>query len=555
MIRSIGLLMILTTLTTGCSKKSGSDNSTPAPQPFHLSAVTVNGKTLAALAYDISTQPAIRFSFSARIAEASAAAAFTLVDNVGTAVTITPGFDNGDSTVIVRPSAALKNYSSYKLIVGTNLQSQEKSQLAAPDTVKFMTSLDSADKYPRISDSALLDLVEKQTLTYFYDFGHPVSGLARERTSSGDVVTTGGTGFGVMAMLAGIQRNFITRAQGLARITTIVSFLANTTTRYHGAFSHWINGATGATVPFSTQDNGGDIVETSYLMQGLLCARQFFSSGSDAGEIALRNAINSLWNAVEYDWYRQNGSNTLYWNWSPNYAWAVNVRVAGWNEALITYVLAASAATNPIPKTVYDNGWAKNGAIANGKNFYGVTLPLGPDQGGPLFFAHYSFLGIDPQGLKDAYANYWTQDTAHTRINYQYCVSNPKHYYGYSPSCWGLTASDEPGGYSAHAPDNDNGVITPTAAISSIPYTPSESMNALRFFYYTIGDKCWGQYGFTDAFNLSAQYFDNDRLAIDQGPEIVMIENYRTGLLWNLFMSCPEVQQGLKNLGFTSPHF
>ncbi|GGB11694.1 hypothetical protein GCM10011511_39160 [Puia dinghuensis] len=476
-------------------------------------------------------------------------------DNSGAAVTFSITYTNNDSVVVIQPGAALKPLTQYGFGLTTSLQSQQKIFLPTESDYQLITAIDSTDKFPRISDSALLDLVQKQTLAYFWDFGHPVSGLARERTSSGDIVTTGGSGFGIMAMLAGIQRGFITRAQGFARISTIVSFLTNNCTRYHGAFSHWINGATGATVPFSTHDDGGDIVETSYLMQGLLCARQYFNSTTDSGEIKLRTAINTLYTAVDYNWYRQAGQNVLYWNWSPDYGWAINFPVSGWNEALITYVLAASAPTNPIPKVVYDNGWARNAAMVNGKTFYGITLPLGPDEGGPLFFAHYSFLGMDPRGLQDAYANYYTQDTAHARINYLYCVSNPKSFYGYSTLCWGLTASDEPGGYSAHAPDNDDGVITPTAAIASLPYTPTESMNALRFFYYTLGDKCWGQYGFTDAFSLSKLWFDNDRLAIDQGPEIVMIENYRSGLLWNLFMSCPEVQQGMKNLGFTSPHF
>jgi len=417
--------------------------------------------------------------------------------------------------------------------------------------------VDTPDKFPRIPDTTLLDLVQKQTLTYFWDFGHPVSGLARERTSSGDVVTTGGSGFGIMAILAGVSRKFITHSDGLTRLQSIVSFLSDTTKvhRYHGAFSHWLNGATGATVPFSNLDDGGDIVETSYLFQGLLCARQFFNSTTDAGEIALRDAINRLWSAIDYGWYRQNGQNTLYWNWSPDHDWAINLKVTGWNEALITYILAASAPTNPIPRAVYDNGWTTHGLFANGKNFFGVNLPLGPDQGGPLFFSHYSFLGLDPHGLQDYYANYWAQDSAHCRINYLYCVNNPKHFNGYGPNCWGLTASDDPSGYSAHAPGNDDGVITPSAAISSLPYAPAESMNALRFFYYKIGDKCWGKYGFTDAFKADLQWIDSDCLAIDQGPEIVMIENYRSGLLWNLFMSCPEIQQGLKNLGFTSPHF
>ena len=561
MYKKINLLAGALLLLTACSKSSGSSGGgsgtvTPPPQYFQLSSTTINGGKTASTNYNVNTAPVIRFVFTAPIDHSSAAASITFKDNSGGAIAFTPSFANGDSTVIVQPAAALKYLVPYTIQVATSLSDHAGDKLNSASLLHFMTTIDSTDKFPRISDSALLDLVEQQTLAYFWDFGHPVSGLARERTSSGDVTTTGGSGFGIMGIIAGVSRGFISRTDALTRLQTIVQFLADPTkvTRYHGAFSHWINGATGATIPFSANDDGGDIVETSYLMQGLLCARQYFNSTTDPGEIALRTTINTLWNGVDYNWYRQNGQNVLYWNWSPNKAWAVNVQVTGWDEALITYVLAASA-TNPIPKNVYDAGWALNGAIANGKFYYGIKLPLGPDEGGPLFFAHYSFLGIDPRQLSDAYASYWTQDTAHARINYLYCANNPGGFYGYSNLCWGLTASDEPNGYSAHSPTNDNGVISPTAAVSSLPYTPAESMNAIRFFYYTLGDKTWGKYGFTDAFSLTSPWFDNDRIAIDQGPQIVMIENYRSGLLWNLFMSCPEVQTGMKALGFTSPHF
>jgi hypothetical protein len=334
----------------------------------------------------------------------------------------------------------------------------------------------------------------------------------------------------------------------------MVNFLLTGATRYHGAFPHWMNGATGATVPFSPQDDGADLVETSYLLQGLLCARQYFSNTSDPDETALRDSVNSIWHAVDWQWFRQNGQDALYWHWSPDKAWAINMKISGWNEALIVYALAASAETGAISKSVYDNGWAQNGAMENGNSYYGIQLPLGPPVGGPLFFAHYSFLGIDPHDLTDAYANYWTQNTAHSQINYQYCLANPLKYNGYSNFCWGLTASDDNlTGYSAHSPTNDLGIITPTAAISSLPYAPTESMNALKFFYYTLGDKIWGEYGFTDAFNLSDPWFATSYLAIDQGPEVVMIENYRSGLLWNLFMSCPEIKAGMKAIGFQSP--
>jgi len=555
--QQLRLLCLLLLLSAAACKKSSSSTTTnppDTPPSFSFNSLKVNGVFKGVNYNNVNLTPVVQLSFLAPIDHASVGTAVSLKTSGGAGINITASYANNDSTVIIQPSSPLQALTKYVLNVTTALQSKAKGSLQSPVTITLITAIDSTDKFPRISDDALLDKVQSQTFKYFWDFGHPTSGLARERTSSGDIVTSGGSGFGIMAMLAAVNRNFITRTQALNRIDTIVDFLTNKATRYHGAFSHWINGATGATVPFGTQDNGGDIVETSYMIQGLLCARQFFNSTTDAKEINLRDKINNIWNAVDWTWYRKNGLNILYWNWSPDHNWAINVPVKGWNEALITYVLAASSTSYSIPKSTYDSGWAANGSIHNGNVYYGTTLPLGPGFGGPLFFAHYSFLGIDPHGLSDAYANYWTQDTAHTRINYNYCVANPQGFYGYSAQCWGLTASDDNiSGYSAHSPTNDLGIISPTAAISSIPYTPTESMNALRFFYYTLGDKTWGQYGFTDAFNLANPWFDTDCLAIDQGPEIVMIENYRSGLLWQLFMSCPEVQTGLKKLGFQGP--
>ncbi|HCL83029.1 MAG TPA: beta-glucosidase [Chitinophagaceae bacterium] len=539
-----------------CSKSGGSTTTPPPPVlPVALKSIYLNNVSFTNTTYNINGTPLIKVQFSQPVLQSSVSASVTLTGGGGT-VQLTTGFLNNDSVVTFQPAASLKYLARYTFAITTALQSKAGGHLISNVQEVFYTQIDSTDKFPQLSDSALLTLVQQQTFNYFWNFGHPVSGMARERTSSNDVVTTGGSGFGIMSMLVGVQRNFITRADALTRIDTIVSFLTHKVTRYHGAFPHWINGSTGATVPFGTEDDGGDIVETSYMIQGLLCARQFFNSNTDSNEIRLRNSINSISDSVQWNWYRQNNQNVLTWNWSPQYNWSINVQVSGWDEALITYVLAASSNTpsNRIPKIVYDNGWAGNGAMKNGKTFFGVNLPLGPDYGGPLFFAHYSFLGINPQNLSDAYADYWTQDTAHATINYLYCVNNPNHNFGYSNLCWGLTASDIQGGYTASSPTNDVGVIAPTAAIASLPYTPVQSMNALRFFYYKLGDRIWGPYGFIDAFNLNNLWFDSDCLAIDQGPEIVMIENYRSGLLWNLFMSCPEVKTGMKNLGFTSPN-
>jgi len=552
-IRIFALMLMCVTLAA-CGKKSG-DNSPPPPQPsnFNISTWSMNNFAGQTVYYNVNTNPSFRFKFPTSINRTTVTSALELKENSGAPVQYHVLYETGDSAFILQPHQPLNYLTRYKVTLSNQLKSVAGGSLINPVDVTFTTSIDSGRKFPAISDDRLLDLVQRQTFKYFWDFAHPTSGLARERNTSGDIVTSGGSGFGIMSILVGINRNFISRAEGLARMQKIVGFLKSPAQQFHGAYPHWLNGASGAAIPFCTKDNGADLVETSYLFQGLLCARQFFNGGS-ADETNLRNDINTLWNAVEWDWFRKNNEDVLYWHWSPNYNWEMNHPIRGWNEALITYALAASSTTHSIPKTVYDNGWAKGGGIRNNASYYGIQLPLGEPFGGPLFFAHYSFLTINPKDLADAYANYWTQNTNHTLINYNYCKTNPKNYYGYSDSCWGLTASDVPNGYTASSPTNDVGVIAPTAALSSFPYTPTESMKALKFFYYKLGDKLWGQYGFYDAFRLQDNWFANSYLAIDQGPIVVMIENYRTGLLWNLFMSCPEVKTGMQSLGFQSPY-
>ncbi|WP_316800088.1 glucoamylase family protein [Pedobacter frigidisoli] len=536
-----------------CKKSETADATNPAiiPSTYTFSSLTVNGNYNGLSYYGLNTLPVVKFTFLSSINSSSIGGNITLKDQAGNAISYTSTLENNDNTVVVTTSA-LQPITKYTLTVNPGLLSKTGNKLQSSVVVNLTTAPDDTDKFSRISDDDLLTLVQKQTFKYFWEFGHPVSRLARERNSSGNTVTTGGSGFGVMALITGISRNFISRAEGLARIRKMVSFL-KTADRFHGAYPHWLDGSTGKVIPFSTKDNGGDLIETSYLMAGLLTARQYFN-GTDADETTLRSDINIIYNGVEWNWYRKNNSDTLYWHWSPTYNWDMNLPITGWNECLITYVLAAASSTYAIPKTVYDTGWAKNGAMKNGNTYYGVQLPLGTAGGGPLFFSQYSFMGINPIGLSDAYANYETQTKAHTLINYNYCKANPAGNYGYGENCWGLTASDIQNGYTASSTTNDVGTIAPTAAISSIAYTPAESMQALRYFYYKLGNKMWGDYGFYDAFTLKDAWFASSTLAIDQGPIVVMIENYRTKLIWNLFMSAPEVKATMKNLGFTSPN-
>jgi hypothetical protein len=403
-----------------------------------------------------------------------------------------------------------------------------------------------------LPDDALLDLVQRQTFAYFWDFAHPASGMARDRgnEASGEdnnLVATGGTGVGVMAMIVAVERGWIERHEAVSRIAKILSFLESGDS-YRGSFPHYYNGATGEEFSYWQGNAGGDIVETAFLMAGLLSARQYFA---DAGEeeASLRRRIDRLWWRVEWDFFTDN-ENVLIWHWGYKHGWATRHKIHGWDECIIAYVLGASSPTFPLSPDAYHTGWAAGQTFKNGKSFYGHRLPFGPDYGGPLFFSHLPFLGLDPRGLKDRYGDYGEQVVQHSLINYEHCVQNPHGYKGYGPDCWGITASDGDKGYAPHAPNVDSGVIAPTAALSSFPYTPEQSMRALKYFYFAHGDHLWGQFGFRDAFNETANWYATDYLAIDQGPIIVMIENYRTGLLWKLFMSCPEVQQGLDILGF-----
>lgn len=540
----------------GCKKNESGTNTPPVPAtPIQLQSASHNGHpaSLTATSYAVAPAAQWRIRFSNKLDRSTVNSAISITESNGSTVPYSTGYQNADSTLLLTATAPLKHLTRYSITCGTSLKAANGRMLASAFALPFVTAIDSSNKFPLISNDSLLTLVQRQTFEYFWSFAHPVSGLARERNSSGDVVTSGGSGFGIMAIPVGIERHFISRAQGLQRMQTIVSFLKNTAVKVKGAFPHWLHGATGAIVPFSANDNGADLVETAYLMMGLLTARQYFNA-ADAAETALRSDINSLYHAVEWDWFRNGNQQVLYWHYSPTVGWAMNMPIRGWNECLITYVLAASSPTHAVPVSVYQQGWKGAGGYTNGNTYYGYTLPLGPAMGGPLFLSQYSFLGINPINLTEGGIDFFTQNKNHALIHYQYCKANPAGHHGYSAKVWGLTASDIEGGYTASSPTNDVGVIAPTAALASMPYTPAESMEALKFYYYVLGDKLWKQYGFVDAFSLNKPWIADSFLAIDQGPIILMIENYRSALLWNLFTSCPEIKTGMQNLGFAAPY-
>jgi len=506
-----------------------------------IDSISLNGKamTTSALQNIDPKKINIKVTFSQALDPANYTSSFSFT---GPPLSFTLSGDN--KTLLATNTTKAKGLTKYSFSIFSTLTSAGGFAFGGYSS-GFYTGIDSTYQFTQIPDDDLLTLVQRQTFKYFWDFGHPSCGMARERNSSGDVVTTGGSGFGIMAMIVAMERGFISRADGLTRLDKILGFL-ETCDRFHGVWPHWLNGVTGKTQPFSATDNGGDLVETSYMIQGLLCMRQYLNSVVTAEKTEI-DRINNLYNTIEFDWFT-NGQKTLYWAWSPDFGY--NLKIQGYNETLITYLMAASSPTHSITADVYTMGYANNGGIRNGRSYYGYLLPLGQDYGGPLFFTQYSFLGLDPRHLKDQYADYWEQNVNQSLINWAYCVANPKKYPGYGAAIWGLTASDNPKGYNAQSPTNDLGVITPTAAISSIAYTPTQSLNALKTDYYFLGDRLWGAYGFYDAFDVTGGWWANSTLAVDQGPIICMIENYRTGLLWNLFMSAPEVQNGLTKLGF-----
>ncbi len=553
-------IISLLLLFSGCKKKI---EDTPVPVSpsgsMNLVLKKVNDQLISTSSVQLSNNNAVLLlSFSSKIDRSTVANSLTWnAVPASLNVPVTINYTNGDSVLMIQPQSPLVFLTQYAVSITNTLKSTNGVALASSFSLTIRTGIDPSNKFPVISDNALLDTVQKRTFKYFWDYGHPVSGLARDKTNTSELddCSIGGTGFGILTIPIAVNRNFISRAEGFARMQKIVGFLKTNATTFHGAFPHRINGTTGAVITWQPKDDGADLVETSFLMMGLLTARQYFN-GTDANESLLRNDINTLFNNVEWAWFKKDNQNALYWLWSPNHNWDITFMIRGWNETLISYILAASSTTHTIAKEVYDNGFANNGGITNGQQYYGISLPLGSAFGGPLFLSQYSFLCIKPTGLNDVYGNYELQTKNHTLINRAYCIENPKNYFGYADSCWGLTASSSNIGYTACSPNNDIGVIAPTAALSSFAFTPNESMQAMKYFYYKLGNLLWKDYGFADAFNLNTNpvWVSPQELVYNQLPIMIAIENYRSGLIWDLFVSCPEVKAGMRKLGFTAPY-
>lgn len=415
----------------------------------------------------------------------------------------------------------------------------------------------------------LLTQVQEASFRYFYHYRHPVSGLAREKTpycraaSISDLTpryighvrdirrlcTTGATGMGMFNLVVGVERGFITRDEGARWALQMLRFLSEKAERFHGAFSHWLNGDTGKTRKFAgKEDNGADTVETAFLASGFIVLREYFTADTPA-EREIRALSDSLWKSIEWKWFTRTGEQgaPLYWHWSPDYAWAKNHRVRGFNEAAILYILAVGSPTHAIHPDSYHKSWRHPG-YGNERTEFDVPMVLGRGLGPPIFWTHYSYLGLDPRKISYKGTSYFEHFKRFCEVQVRYAQSKAGEFEGYGP-LWGLTSSMGPNGYQGHRPgDKDDGTITPTAALSSMPYAPKYGVFCLKTMYTKYGGTIWKDFGFTDAFNLSEDWVADSILGIDAGPIAPMIENFRTGICWKTFMRAPEIRYALKKL-------
>ena len=416
---------------------------------------------------------------------------------------------------------------------------QPKSEPFQPDTAY-------------LKDRELIDRLQRDTFRYMWEHTYAESGLAYEdsRNKATGQATTGGTGFGIAAIVAAAERGWVSREAAVERILKISYFLRDKTDRkkLHGAFPHWLDGRTGRTFSFSEKDNGADLVETAFLMQGLLIARSYFN-GEEPREAELRSVITELWRDVDWHWFSRGENNGLFWHWSPEHGFGMDMKISGFNEAMVVYVLALGSPTYPISRDTAKFWYSTDEYQPKTGN--GYTIEAANAYAGCMFLSHYSFIGLDPRRMADSFVKqgYMVRNTTHALMNRAYCLESAPAEHQFSEGFWGLTSCDIKGGYRYQSAYNEVGTVAPTAALASMPYVPEYAMRVLWNIHDNYKKKMWGKYGPYDAFSLKDGWFDNSYLAIDQLAIPCMVENYRSGLLWGLFMSIPEVQQGLRRMG------
>jgi hypothetical protein len=415
----------------------------------------------------------------------------------------------------------------------------------------LVTALRAAPPAPLDPETrALLADVQRASIRYFYEFGHPVSGLTRvgsERPP--ELCEIGGTGWGCFNLIVAAERNFIPRADVAQRAQMLVRFLATKADRFHGVFPHWMNGDTGKTIPFGKEDDGADLVETAFLAQGLIALREYFTH-DDPVEKEIRTLADQIWRDIDWTWFakEQNGRSVLLWHWSPTLGWKKDMAVQGFNETHIIYLLALASPTHPVEAKFYREGWQGGGErFSTPREDFGIPMTLGRGMNMPLFFAHYSYLGFDPHALSFKGRTYFDHLRDMCRVQIAYAQSKADTFKGYGP-LWGLTSCRGPKGYKPYSPGpRDDGTIAVTAALSSLPYVPEQSLAFLRELQKQR-ERLWGEFGFADAINPTQNWISTGWLGNDIGTIAPMIENHLSGLCWKTFMKAPEVAVALKRV-------
>lgn len=404
-----------------------------------------------------------------------------------------------------------------------------------------------------LTTPALLDTLQYSAFKYFWLEANPVNGLIKDRSASWSPCSIASAGFGLTAICIGIDRGWVTREAGRARVLATLNTFWNGpqgtdaagTIGYQGFFYHFLDMNTATRV----WDSELSSIDTALLLAGMLEARQYFDT-ADPLDVEVRTLVDNIYRRVNWEFMRNSGS-ALRMGWKPGTGFAGFGNWIGYNEAMIMYILALGSPTYPVPTTCW-NVWVSG---YNWATYYGQSYVVFP----PLFGHQYSHCWIDFRYIQDPYMafrgiTYFENSRRATYAARSYCIDNPFGWVGYGENEWGLTASDDPWGYLAHgAPpaQNDNGTITPTAAASSIVFAPEIVIPTLHHFFDAYGPQLWGSYGFKDAFNRTQNWWATDVIGIDQGPIIIMIENYLTRSVWNRFMQNADIQAGLARAGFT----
>lgn len=431
-------------------------------------------------------------------------------------------------------------------------------------------------------DDPFLDTLQVQTFAYFWDLANPVNGLVPDRAPTPSFASVAAVGFGLTAYPIGVERGYIARGEARQRVFTTLRFLWEApqgpepagTIGYRGFYYHFLDMGSGARF----EQTELSTIDTALLLAGILVCREYFD-GADPDETAIRELADSIYGRVDWGWAQRDPPGVSM-AWRPESGFSSH-DWRGYNEAMILYVLALGSPTHPIEPAAWDF-WVSSYQWGE---FYGQEH-VGFE---PLFGHQYSHVWIDFRGIQDGYMrgrglDYFENSRRATYAQRAYAEDNPAGWRGYGGDIWGLTACDGPldgtieiGGvqrqffsYRARGASftrvEDDGTIAPTAVGGSVPFAPEITIPALKAMRVRYGEYLFGEYGFLDAFNptLTTQvslkhgrvvpdvgWFDTDYLGIDQGPILIMMENYRSELIWELMKKNASIVRGLRRAGFS----